>query len=278
MQKKYFLYIATFLILSLSGCTNLFFFPDSDLAVTPKLLGLEAKDIELQQADNKKIFGWYLKAIGPAKGTVLFFHGNAQNISTHIGSVYWLPKAGFNVVMVDYQGFGISEGNATVATSLEDIKLVVKSFQTETRPLIVYGQSIGAALCITALAELNSEGTIDAAIFESSFASYQQIAREKLASLWVTWPLQYPLSLFISDRYAPIDHVENLPKIPLLFIHSKSDQTIEYHHTKDLFELANEPKELWTLEGVAHIRGFQNPESRARFIEYLERVPTRVPQ
>jgi fermentation-respiration switch protein FrsA (DUF1100 family) len=267
---------------TLSGCTNLFFFPDAKLVMTPDQLGLKFEERQLEHPDGTKINVWYLSAEVQdqgqtetktrTKGTVLFFHGNAQNISAHIGSVYWLPKYGYNVILIDYQGYGISEGSASVKAALQDIKLTLKSAGKEQHPLIAYGQSIGAALLISALAELKESAGIDAAVFESPFASYQQIAREKLGLLWLTWPLQYPLSLFISDHFAPDKAIQNLPKIPLLFIHSRADTTVPYHHSEDLFALANSPKEFWRFDDAGHINIFRDSETRGRLVHHLETV------
>jgi len=260
------------IFLSLSGCTNLFFFPSKELNITPDKLGLEFKELELAQADNTKIRGWKLLAKENPKGTVLFFHGNAQNISYHIESVHWLPKAGYNVILMDYQGYGPSEGTPSVKKAISDIRLSLLEFQSEVRPLILYGQSIGASLSITALSDLEPGIKIDGIVLESPFASYQQIAREKLGSLWLTWPLQYPLSLLISDRYAPDKSISRMPKVPLLMIYSKKDEVIDFHHTLDLYKKAQAPKELWEYEKPPHIGIFQNGVTQARLAQYLEGI------
>jgi len=260
------------LFFCLSSCTNLFFFPTKDLAVTPDTLGLEYNELELRHTNNTKIRGWKLAAQGKPKGTILFFHGNAQNISYHIESVYWLPKAGFNVILMDYQGYGPSDGSSSVKSAIADIRLSLLEFQSETRPLILYGQSIGASLSVAALTSLKPETKIDGVILESPFASYQQIAREKLRSLWLTWPLQYPLSLLISDEYAPDKFIATLPKMPILMIVSKVDQVVLPHHTLDLFKKAHQPKELWEYESYPHIGIFQNDATQARLVRYLEGI------
>lgn len=266
------LLLTVFFSFTLTGCTNLFFFPSKDLNITPDKLGLEYKELELTQTNKTKVRGWKLLAQGTPKGTVLFFHGNAQNISYHIGNVYWLPKAGFNVILIDYQGYGPSEGSPSVVNAISDIRLALHEFQGETRPLIVYGQSIGASLTISALSNLKPTIKIDGVVLESPFASYQQIAREKLGGLWLTWPLQYPLSLLISDKHAPDRAIANLPKVPLLFIYSKADEVVLPHHSIELYQKAHEPKELWEYEKEPHIGIFQNEVTQARLTRYLEGI------
>jgi alpha-beta hydrolase superfamily lysophospholipase len=267
---KYFLAVCCLFLFS--GCTNLFFFPTKNLSVPPDKLGLKYQELELPLPSGIKIRGWKLLAEGKAKGTIFFFHGNAQNISHHIENVYWLPKAGFNVIMMDYEGYGPSDGSPSVRKAISDINLTIQSFQNETRPLIVYGQSIGASLAITALAKISCDVKVDAIILESPFSSYQQIAREKLGSLWLTWPFQYPLSLLISDKYAPDKFIGQLLEAPLLMIYSQEDEVIPFHHTLNLYQRAREPKELWKYDKQRHIGVFRDEPTQARLIKYLEGI------
>jgi uncharacterized protein len=85
----------------LSGCSNLFFYPERELVVTPKELNIRFEEVSVPLPDNGTLHGWYLPAEGKEIGTLLFFHGNAQNISYHLASVYWLPKENFSVFLFD---------------------------------------------------------------------------------------------------------------------------------------------------------------------------------
>ena len=107
---------------AIAGCTQLFFFPMKQEVRTPADIGLVYEDVYFPGKDEHKLHGWYLPAVGHARATVLFLHGNAENISTHIGSVYWLPARGFNVLLFDYQGYGQSEGTPSVAGALDDVE------------------------------------------------------------------------------------------------------------------------------------------------------------
>ena len=80
-----------------------------EIVQTPDKGGLTYRDISVTTRDNLRIHGWLLEAEKP-KGIVFFLHGNAENISTHIGSVYWLPEHGYDVLLMDYRGYGLSEG------------------------------------------------------------------------------------------------------------------------------------------------------------------------
>jgi len=100
----------------LSGCTQLFFQPHSYLIDTLERHGIKYQIENFQAVDGTPLNAWFLPAQdkngGKAKATVLFLHGNAENISTHFRNVAWLPAEGFNVLALDYRGYGASEGNA----------------------------------------------------------------------------------------------------------------------------------------------------------------------
>ena len=85
------LLIIVVLSFSLIGCSNVFFFPYHEHVQTPERLGLKYEDVYFNASDGTRLHGWFLPGAGRALGTILFLHGNAENVSTHIMSVRWLP-------------------------------------------------------------------------------------------------------------------------------------------------------------------------------------------
>ena len=275
MRKYGFIGIVLISLLQL-GCSNMFFIPMSQHVRTPTDIGLDYRDINFESSDGTPLHGWFLPAKGKARGSILFLHGNAENISTHIGNVHWLPEADYNVLLFDYRGYGKSGGVAELHGVIRDaeaaIKQMVEMDETNGLPVIVYGQSIGAAIAIYTIAHSLYRDQIDAAIIESGFSSYRQIVREKLASFWLTWPLQYPLSWTVSDDYKPIDAIPLIAPIPLLLVYSEEDFIIPPHHGQQLFDAANQPKQLWLVPNGRHISVFARPEQRLRLLDYLNSI------
>ena len=76
--------------------------------------------MRLAAPDGTKLHAWFLPAGGTARGTVLHLHGNAANVSNHLPLVAWMPARGYNVLMLDYRGFGKSEGRPTLDGIVED--------------------------------------------------------------------------------------------------------------------------------------------------------------
>ena len=259
-----------------TGCTNMFFIPMEPLIRTPAEVGLEYRDVEFESSDGTQLHGWFLPAKTEAMGSILFLHGNAENISTHLGSVYWLPDQGYNVFLFDYRGYGKSGGVPELDGVMRDAEAALATItslpETQGKPLIVFGQSIGAAIACYAVAHSRYRDHVNALIMESAFSSYRQIAREKLNDFWLTWPFQYPLSWTVSDRYKPIDAIPLIAPIPLLLVYSNEDIIVPPHHGQALYAAANEPKQLWIVPKGSHIAIFTQPQQRQRLLDYLKQI------
>ena len=266
---------------ALFGCNGVFFLPYHAHVQTPRQLGLAYEDVYFQAGDGTPLHAWFLKAEGKARGTILFLHGNAENISTHIMSVRWLPARGFNLFLLDYRGYGASGGTASLSGVQDDMDAALHTLlvRNDVDPdrVVVFGQSLGGAIAIYNVAHSPYRRHIRALVVESAFASYRQITREKLADFWLTWPLQWPLSWTVTDEYSPSKAVAGVSPIPLLIIHGDRDPIVPLHHGQRLYELAREPRQLWVVPGGGHIQAFQSQIYRDRFVAYLTEVLSESP-
>lgn len=261
------------LTLLLAGCTGVFFQPMQPWVRTPQTVGLDYEDLRLPTADGLTLSAWFLPSRTPAKGTILFLHGNAQNISTHLASVYWLPERGFNVLLLDYRGYGASQGQPSVPGAQQDIdsamRYLVARRDIDPRRIVVLAQSLGGALGLHYLAHSGYRQHLRGAVIDSAFTSYRDIAGEKLRGSWLTWPLSWPLALTVTDDYRPLDAAPLIAPIPLLLLHGDRDEVIPVQHAQRLFEAAREPKQLWIIEGAAHIQSLDQPAVRDRLVSWL---------
>jgi uncharacterized protein len=264
------------LALGLTSCTGLVFQPMRELVLTPGEIGLAWREVEFPTADGVRLDGWFLPARGPRQGSVLFLHGNAENISTHIASVAWLPAAGFDVLLFDYRGYGRSGGEPTLGGLQQDFAAALRTLlampEVDPERIVVLGQSLGGALAITGLAASPDRRRVRALVVEGAFTSLRALAREKLAGFWLTWPLQWPLSLTIDDRYRPIDVIGELAPMPILIIQGETDQVVPRQQGIALFEAAGQPKQLWLLPETGHIQAFARTENQRRLRDYLEGI------
>lgn len=251
----------------LSGCAALLFFPERPLVLTPDRIGLRYDEVRFESADGTPLYGWFLPADGTPKATVVFMHGNAENISTHIGSVYWLPPRGFSVFLFDYRGFGRSGGEPDLKGAVADAAAAIGTARAlpgvDPERLIVFGQSIGGAIAVYTVATGARTG-VRLVVAESTFASYRKIAREKLGAAWLTWPFRWPLSFLMPDRYSAGPVAATLAPIPLLVVHGDADPIVPLAHGRALFDLASAPKRLWVVPGGRHIEAFGRLGDRYR--------------
>jgi uncharacterized protein len=259
--------------LLLGSCTQVFLHPGREEVLHPQRLGLAYEDVWIAAPDGARLHAWYLPAAAPARGTVLHLHGNAENISTFIGATHWLPQRGYNVLLLDYRGYGRSEGDPSVAHLHEDAAAALSHLLARGAgsgsPLFVFGQSIGGAVAIRTAAHHPDRARIAAVVTEGAFSGYARIAREKLGALWLTWPLQWPLSLLFASDFDAEDAVGALP-MPLLLIHGERDPVVDVSHGRRLYQAARGPRELWIVPGGGHVDAFKHPANRERLLRYFE--------
>jgi len=242
------------------SCNHLFYHPQKEQISNPEKFGMEYLPFRIPTTDGESLAAWKIPAQGTKIATVVHFHGNAQNMTTHFAYVAWLTKYGFDVIVFDYRGYGESSGTPSREGLVRDgISVLLNTDETGT-PFYVLGQSLGGAVAIPAIAE-SPPSNLKAIAIESSFGNYRRIARKKLGNLWLTWPLQYPLSLLVSSGWDPEDYANKI-KIPAVVIHGDQDPVIPIDEGKTLYDALNsKPKYLWTLTGAGHTQAFQASDS-----------------
>ncbi len=262
--------------IAVSGCSSVFFYPDNTVYITPDRLNLSFEDVYLDTSDGETLHGWWLPAEDKAIGTVYFLHGNAQNISSHLLNVAWLPKKQYNVFLIDYRGYGKSTGAPDIEGALHDaetgLRWLTDHPPTEGRPLFLLGQSLGGALG-TALASewviRDEQPALNGVILDGTFSGFRSIAREKLGNFWLTWPFQIPLSWTITDAYEGTDMIGAISPVPVMVIHSVRDGIIPFHHGQQLYEAAKEPKRFLQTD-TGHASTFVLPGYQQEVLDFME--------
>jgi pimeloyl-ACP methyl ester carboxylesterase len=266
------------LILSASGCGSPFFHPTREHVPVPGLENTARQDIWFESEDGVPLHGWLLSPRDRvSRGTILFLHGNAENISTHVQSVLWLVQEGYTVFAFDYRGYGWSGGEAPDIPGIHrDARAALSKILSlpgiSADRLVVFGQSLGAAVAVYTVATASSARRPRALILDSPFAGYRRIVRDKLSSLIVTWPFAWPASRFFDDEYSPERWIGKVAPVPVIVIHGTADRVVPYAHGKMLYDLTSDPKGIWTVEGGGHATALRNPEVRGQFLAFLASV------
>lgn len=232
------------------------------------------EDVYLQTPDKETLHAWHIKSKGEAKGVVYFLHGNAENISTHIGSVLWLTNEGYDIFALDYRGYGKSTGSPDIQGALIDINTgyewLISQTQFKQKKVFIIGQSLGGALTLRFTSQKKHlEQYVSGVIIDAGFSSFRGIAKEKLSELWLTWPFQYPLSWLIPSSYDSEKYIQQIAPVPLLVIHSTNDAIIPFHHGEHIYKQASEPKEFLKTN-TPHTATFMLEGYRDYVLKFME--------
>ena len=227
--------------------------PGRQLEATPRDAGFDYADVNFETADGISLHGWYVYARNP-RGTVLFLHGNAGNISHRLDSIAIFHELGLDTFIFDYRGYGQSEGKPGEEGTYRDAEAAWEHLVTERGEdparIVVFGRSIGGAVA----AWLATKHKPAALIVESSFTSAVDMAAQ-------LYPFM-PVRLISRLRYPVIDFVTRIMS-PILIVHSRDDEIIPFAMGKALYEAAPEPKAFLELAGD-HNNGFLLSRDRYR--------------
>jgi len=228
--------------------------PGRALDATPADLGLNFEDAHIDTPDGERLHGWYVPAApreesGP-RGVLLFFHGNAGNISHRLESIALFNRLGLDVLIVDYRGYGRSTGRPSETGTYRDARAawdhLVGHRGIAPGRIVVFGRSLGGAVGAWLASQLPQDAAPAAVILESSFTSGADMARR-------LYPV-YPARLLTRLEYPVRDYVARLP-CPLLVVHSRDDEIVPFDMGRALYEAAPGPKTFLELRGD-HNSGF----------------------
>lgn len=263
-------------LLSLGGCSSLLFYPEPGQPFTPEKAKLEYRDVTLTAADGTRLHGWWLpaKAGVEVKGTVLHLHGNGGNLAWHLGGSWWLPEEGYQVLLLDYRGYGLSQGKPALPEVYQDIGAALdwldQAPEVQGKPQVLLGQSLGGAMAIHYLAQNPQQAKrFKAMVFDGVPASYRQVGRFALSNSWVTWPLQVPLSWLVPDGDSAIRSIAQIKTPPKLFFHSIDDPIVPLANGIELYQAAPPPRVLQLTRG-GHVQTFGDKTWRQVMLRFLQ--------
>lgn len=214
------------------------FVPGGTLA-TPAEKGLEGVAVvTLTTADGTELTAWYAE---PETGrpSVLYFHGNASNLSARADRFRQIAASGFGLLAISYRGYPGSGGSPSEEALFADGLEAFDWLAERNERIVIHGESLGTAVAAYVAAERSPR----ALVLEAPFTAALDIARQAYPWVPVGWLMRDP---FLSrERIASVD-------APLLIVHGARDEIVPVEHGRSLFAAANEPKELRIFEESGH--------------------------
>ncbi|BAY22296.1 phospholipase/carboxylesterase [Calothrix sp. NIES-2100] len=248
------------------------FFPSSTLEKTPELFNVAYEEVWLpvpvRSRQVEHIHGWWIPAKQPNAKVLLYLHGNGINIGANIAHASRFYQQGFSVLLIDYRGYGRSEGafpneNRVYQDAATAWNYLVQQLQIPPRDIFIYGHSLGGAIAIDlAVKHPDAAGVI----VESSFTSIREVvAYRNLFGM-------FPVDLILTQRF---ESIKKLPKLktPVLFIHGTADSSVPFFMSQKLYAIAPEPKQLILVPGAGH-----NDVADLAGVQYMQWVDDFVQQ
>lgn len=225
--------------------SRLIYFPTRTLDATPTEVNLSYEDVRFTSDDGLALSGWLIPS-ERNRGTILFCHGNAGNISHRLDSIAIFHRLGMNTFIFDYRGYGKSDGRPGEKGTYRDAsaawRYLTEKRRTAPGEIVIFGRSLGGAVA----AWLAGRQTPRALILESAFTSIEDIASDLYPYL--------PVRHITRFGYHTARNVETV-RCPVMIAHSRDDDIIPFAHGERIFKAARAPKQFLEMRG-SHNDGF----------------------
>ena len=225
--------------------SGMIFYPMGELYQTPADWGMEYEDVTLDTDDKIQLHGWFIP--NPhGEQVLLFFHGNAGNISHRRDSIEIFHRLGLNVFIIDYRGYGRSGGKPGEQGFYRDAaaawRFLIEEKAYAPDQILIFGRSLGGAVAAKLAADVEARGLI----LESTFSSAKDFARAVFRVL----------SRLVVIRY-DFNTAGNIKRVncPVLVLHSPDDEIMPFSLGEKVFNAASQPKRFVRLRGD-HNNGF----------------------
>ncbi len=237
------------------------FHPTRGSSASPRDYGVSFVEHRIPTSDGEVVVVWQLPHPNPV-GELVFFHGNAGNLSLWLGFLIEAAQRGLSVTALDYRGYGESSGSPTESGLEKDVEATLELFWSKIhqsdRPVVYWGRSLGGPFAAYAT-RLRSP---DALILEATFRNKNSLLRH--------FPVLRALNVFSRFRFPTLKHLKD-SDCPILVVHGDRDTVVPLEEGEVLFEDLKEPKQFLLIPGGNH-GGLQSVEPEIYWNTILEFV------
>jgi uncharacterized protein len=237
------------------------YYPSRTMEGAPGKLGRPFEDVFIPVEHGERVNAWYFPASKTSSPVILVCHGNAGNISHRLDLASLLLEAGAGVLLLEYRGYGRSDGKPGVENTYRDAQAAYDWLTGQGVPgtsIIGFGESLGGGVAT----ELAVREKLGGLILQSTFTSMTELGAELFP--WL------PVRLISTIKYTTRAKLPRV-RVPVLILHSRRDDLIAFHHAEDNLAAANEPKFLREISG-GHNEGLYSsrPAMLAAIREFLQ--------
>jgi fermentation-respiration switch protein FrsA (DUF1100 family) len=235
-------------------------FPSRQLEITPAHIGLRFENVVLTTADGVHVHGWFVHSPSenpPPRPALLFFHGNAGNISHRIEMIQQFAAMGLDVFIIDYRGYGQSSGRPNEKGLYEDARAAY-AYLRETRQIppekiVLFGESLGGCVAIDLAAKVDAAALITVAAFSST----KDMAR-------AVYPI-LPFQWLVTEKFDAASKIGNA-RMPVMLLHSRDDEIVPFKQAEKLHANAHQPKTFFELTGTHNDAWFVSGQAMLKAI------------
>ena len=242
---------------------SLIYFPVGGVPSTAEAGLPDLEPVTFQTEDGLTLAGWFVPSGGTsASGTVIVFNGNAGNRGHRAPLAAALAQRGYQVLLLDYRGFGGNAGAPSEGGLLADARAarayLLGRSDVDADRIVYFGESLGSAVAVA----LAAEHPPVALVLRSPFTSLVDVGRTHYPFL--------PVSLLLSDRFAAVDTIGSVD-CPVLVIAGDRDRIVPVALSQRLYQAIGGPKELVIVAGADHndlalLAGDEMMAAMARFL------------
>jgi pimeloyl-ACP methyl ester carboxylesterase len=205
----------------------------------------KGKNLYVRAADGTRLHAWLVEPV-PGAPLVIYFGGNAEGVSWMLDEVArQVPGVGW--LLIDYRGYGLSEGSPTEAALVADALLWYDQAASRAKKIVVFGRSLGSGVAV----RLAAQRPVAAAILVTPFDSLVRVGQRHYPFL--------PVSLLLRHRFESITQAPRLT-MPLLCLAATRDSIIPPEHAKLLYDAWAGPKRWMALEEAGHNTADAHPD------------------
>tara|TARA_B100000965_G_scaffold68952_1_gene54292 strand:- start:3285 stop:4085 length:801 start_codon:yes stop_codon:yes gene_type:complete len=212
-------------------------------------INFKYQEIFIKVDKSIELKSWLIEKDLIRKKTLVFFHGNAGNLSNRVYKLNELNKLDINILIVAWRSFSGNSGEPSEINLYNDAKKTIEwlnSKGVDNKKIILYGESLGTGVAV----ELAQNNLYSGIILEAPYTSMVKAAKR-----FYPW---LPIKILLKDKFNSESKIKNI-RIPILIMHGEKDTIVPFDMGKKLYEKANSPKKSYFTKDDDHMMTF-NPE------------------